>query len=209
MSSSVDFTSPASVATEPQRHPRGLYTLFFTEMWDRFSYYGMRALLVLFMVDAVEHGGLGFDDKTAISVYGLYTAFVYLAALPGGWVADRLLGAQRSVWIGGMIIAAGHFTLAIPAFQTFLLGLMLIVLGTGLLKPNISVMVGQLYPEGGGRRDAGFTIFYMRLGDEARGHAVICYIGCCAGHAFSPMIVSQSSETSSVRGLASGTWAST
>jgi len=174
MPSSADLTAASSNAAEPQRHPRGLYTLFFTEMWERFSYYGMRALLVLFMVDAVEHGGLGFDDKTATSIYGLYTAFVYLAALPGGWVADRLLGAQRSVWIGGIIIAVGHFTLAIPTFQTFFLGLMFIVLGTGLLKPNISAIVGQLYPEGGGRRDAGFTIFYMGINLGAALGPLVC-----------------------------------
>src|SRR5512143_3839022 len=95
------------------RHPRGLYTLFFTEMWERMSYYGMRALLVLFMADAVEKGGLGFTDKSATAIYGLYTAIVYLAALPGGWIGDRLLGAQRSVWCGGILIAAGHFTLVV------------------------------------------------------------------------------------------------
>src|SRR6266446_7951078 len=95
-----------------QTHPRGLYTLFFTEMWERFSYYGMRALLVLFMVDAIGSGGLGLTDEVATSIYGLYTAAVYLAALPGGWLADRLLGAQRSIWYGGIIIAAGHFVLA-------------------------------------------------------------------------------------------------
>lgn len=160
---------------EPEaKHPRGLYTLFFTEMWERFSFYGMRALLVLFMVDAVENGGLGFDDKTATSVYGLYTAFVYLVALPGGWIADRLLGAQRSVWYGGIIIALGHFTLAIPTLQAFFLGLVLVVLGTGLLKPNISAIVGQLYPEGGGRRDAGFTIFYMGINLGAAIGPLIC-----------------------------------
>ncbi|MDA1272897.1 MAG: peptide MFS transporter [Verrucomicrobia bacterium] len=156
------------------KHPRGLYTLFFTEMWERFSYYGMRALLVLFMVDAVESGGLGFDDKTATSIYGLYTAFVYLVALPGGWIADRLLGAQRAVWYGGIIIALGHFTLAIPTLQAFFLGLVLVVLGTGLLKPNISAMVGQLYPEGGARRDAGFTIFYMGINLGAALGPLIC-----------------------------------
>lgn len=156
------------------KHPRGLYTLFFTEMWERFSYYGMRALLVLFMVDAVENGGLGFDDKTATSVYGLYTAFVYLVALPGGWIADRLLGAQRSIWYGGIIIALGHFTLAIPTLEAFFLGLVLVVLGTGLLKPNISAIVGQLYPEGGGRRDAGFTIFYMGINLGAALGPLIC-----------------------------------
>jgi len=153
-------STPAAPLT--RRHPRGLYTLFFTEMWERFSYYGMRALLVLFMVDAVR-GGMGMTDKVATAIYGLYTAAVYLAALPGGWVADRLLGAPRAVWYGGMIIAAGHFTLAIPRTETFYLGLLLVVLGTGLLKPNVSAMVGDLYPEGGARRDAGFSIFYMGI----------------------------------------------
>jgi proton-dependent oligopeptide transporter, POT family len=144
----------------PTGHPRGLYTLFFTEMWERFSYYGMRALLVLFMVDAVS-GGMGMDDKTATAIYGLYTAAVYLMSLPGGWLADRLWGAQRAVWYGGIIIALGHFTLALPLTQTFYLGLVIVVIGSGILKPNMSALVGELYPEGGTRRDAGFTIFYM------------------------------------------------
>lgn len=146
-----------------ERHPRGLYTLFFTEMWERLSYYGMRALLVLFMVAPKEKGGLGIDDKVAAAIYGLYTAGVYLSALPGGWIADRLLGAQRAVWAGGVLITLGHFTMAVPSRQTFFLGLVFIVIGTGLLKPNISALVGTLYPEGGGRRDAGFTIFYMGI----------------------------------------------
>ena len=144
-------------------HPAGLSTLFFTELWERFSYYGMRALLVLFMVDQLDKGGMGLDEETATAIYGLYTAFVYLACLPGGWIADRLLGAQRAIWVGGLIIAAGHFTLAIPSQPTFFLGLVLVVIGTGFLKPNISAVVGQLYPEGGARRDAGFTIFYMGI----------------------------------------------
>ena len=152
-----------TAVSAPVRHPRGLVTLFFTEMWERFSYYGMRGLLVLFMTDAIREGGLGMPDKTATAIYGLYTASVYLASLPGGWVADRLLGAQRSVWWGGIIIAAGHFTLAVPDSRTFFLGLVLIVAGTGLLKPNISAIVGGLYPEGGSRRDAGFSIFYMGI----------------------------------------------
>jgi proton-dependent oligopeptide transporter, POT family len=160
--------------TPPARHPRGLYTLFFTEMWERFSYYGMRALLVLFMVDSIQSGGLGMTEQTATAIYGLYTAGVYLAALPGGWVADRLMGAQRAVWFGGITIAAGHFALAIPALPSFYLGLILIVLGTGLLKPNISAIVGQLYPEGGGRRDAGFTIFYMGINLGAAIGPLIC-----------------------------------
>jgi len=159
-------------------HPSGLSTLFFTELWERFSYYGMRALLLLFMVDAVQNGGMGLDDKTASSIYGLYAAFVYMAALPGGWIADRLMGAQRSVWVGGLIIAAGHFTLAIPATSTFFVGLVLVVIGTGFLKPNISAMVGQLYPEGGARRDAGFTIFYMGINIGAFLGPLICsYLG--------------------------------
>lgn len=159
-------------------HPSGLSSLFFTELWERFSYYGMRALLVLFMVDAVQEGGMGLDDKTASAIYGLYTAFVYLAALPGGWIADRLIGAQRSVWIGGLIIAAGHFTLAVPSNTAFFLGLVLVVIGTGFLKPNISAIVGQLYPEGGARRDAGFTIFYMGINMGAFLGPLVCsYLG--------------------------------
>lgn len=146
-----------------ERHPRGLYTLFFTEMWERLSYYGMRALLILFMVAPATKGGLGLDDKIAGAIYGLYSAGVYLSALPGGWIADRLLGAQRSIWVGGILITIGHFTLAVPWRETFFLGLIFIVVGTGLLKPNISALVGSLYPEGGGRRDAGFTIFYMGI----------------------------------------------
>jgi len=159
---------------QPAPHPRGLYTLFFTEMWERLSYYGMRALLVLFMVDQVQRGGLGLTDKTATAIYGLYTAGVYLAALPGGWIADRLLGAQRAVWIGGIFIAAGHFSLAVPSVATFFLGLVLLVVGTGLLKPNISTLVGSLYPEGGARRDAGFTIYYMGINLGAAIGPLVC-----------------------------------
>lgn len=155
----ADLTHPAE---PPRYHPVGLYTLFFTEMWERLSYYGMRALLVLFMVDSAR-GGMGLSDKTAASIYGLYTSGVYLAALPGGWLADRFLGAQRAVWYGGMIIAAGHFVLAIPRTETFFVGLILVVIGTGMLKPNVSAMVGELYPEGGARRDAGFSVFYMGI----------------------------------------------
>ena len=167
----VDSTlTPHSV----QGQPRGIYTLFFTEMWERLSYYGMRALLVLFMVDQVKKGGMGLTDETATAIYGLYTAGVYLAALPGGWIADRLLGAQRAIWVGGTLIAAGHFCLGIPLVQTFFLGLVLIVLGTGLLKPNISALVGQLYPEGGARRDAGFTIFYMGINLGAALGPLVC-----------------------------------
>ena len=159
---------------ESKGHPRGLYVLFFTEMWERFSYYGMRALLVLYMVAMVEKGGLGLTDKIATAIYGLYVAGVYMAALPGGWIADRLLGARRTVWWGGVIIALGQFILIIPRDETFFLGLIVIALGTGMLKPNISTMVGRLYPEGGGRRDAGFTIFYMGINLGAMIGPLIC-----------------------------------
>jgi POT family proton-dependent oligopeptide transporter len=144
-------------------HPRGLATLFFTEMWERFSYYGMRALLILFMTAAPAVGGLGYDAGTAGSVYGLYTFGVYALALPGGWIADRLIGPRRAVLYGGVLIALGHYCLAVPAMPTFYAGLLLIVFGTGLLKPNISVIVGDLYQKDWARRDAGFSIFYMGI----------------------------------------------
>ena len=145
-------------------HPRALSTLFFTEMWERFTFYGMRALLVLFLVDAIGNGGYGLDDKTATAIYGLYTAAVFMAALPGGWVADRLIGAQRAVMVGGVLMTLGNLMLAIPGpKELFFGGLVVIILGVGLLKPNVSTLVADLYPEGGGRRDAGFTIFYMGI----------------------------------------------
>jgi POT family proton-dependent oligopeptide transporter len=139
-------------------HPRGLSTLFFTEMWERFSYYGMRGFLILYMVKA-----LGFTDPHAGSVYGNYVGSVWLAAIFGGFIADRWLGHYKSVLIGGTIIALGHFTLALRALPFFYAGLSLIVIGTGLLKPNVSTLVGSLYAEGDERRDAGFSIFYMGI----------------------------------------------
>jgi POT family proton-dependent oligopeptide transporter len=153
-------------------HPAGLRTLFFTEMWERFSFYGMRAMLILYMVDASE--GLALDDRTAAAIYGLYIAAVYLSALPGGWIADRLIGAQRAILWGGIIIAAGHFTLAFEGRLPFFLGLLLIVCGTGLLKPNISACVGELYPTGDARRDAGFTFFYMGINIGAFLGPLVC-----------------------------------
>lgn len=145
-------------------HPKGLSTLFFTEMWERFSYYGMRAILLLYMVAGLEEGGMGLDDQSGPAIYGLYTMFVYLMALPGGWLADRFFGLRKSVFIGGCMIALGHFSMAIPLTETFFVGLLLIVLGTGLLKPNISSMVGELYPRTEqARRDAGFSIFYAGI----------------------------------------------
>ncbi len=139
-------------------HPRGLSTLFLTEMWERFSYYGMRGFLILYMVK-----GLGFDDKHAGSVYGNYVGSVWLMAIAGGIVADRWLGQYKSVLYGGIIIALGHFTLAFHPLPFFYAGLTLIVLGTGLLKPNASTLVGALYEPGDQRRDAGFSIFYMGI----------------------------------------------
>ena len=145
-------------------HPRGLSTLFFTEMWERFSYYGMRALLFLYMVTAVSKGGLGYDEKTSAALYGLYTMLVYLMALPGGWLADKLFGLRNAVFYGGCIIALGHGCIALNNVNAFFIGLLLIVIGTGLLKPNISSLVGQLYPgDEGARRDAGFSIFFLGI----------------------------------------------
>jgi proton-dependent oligopeptide transporter, POT family len=145
-------------------HPAGLATLFFTEMWERLSFYGMRAFLILFLVGEVAHGGLGLDDRTAAAIYGLYVGGTYLTCLPGGWIGDRLLGAQRAVLIGGIVIALGHLLLGVaPSTPVFFLGLLVIVLGTGLLKPNASAVVAQLYPQGGARRDAGFTIYYIGI----------------------------------------------
>jgi len=176
-------------------HPKGLATLFFTEMWERFSYYGMRALLILFMTTPVISGGLEFDDKTAGAIYGLYTMGVYLFALPGGWLADHLLGLKKSVWYGGIVITIGHFTMAIPGVialfvgadtdgvtsldtYSFFLGLVFIVIGTGMLKPNVSSIVGELY--GGSndmdsaKRDAGFSLFYMGINIGALIAPIVC-----------------------------------
>jgi proton-dependent oligopeptide transporter, POT family len=147
--------------------PRGLATLFMTEMWERFTYYGMRAILILFMAGAVAEGGLGIDDKTASAVYGLYIAATYLLAPMGGWIADRLIGQQRAVIWGGVLIMLGNGSLAAGNPRLFFIGLLVIVLGVGLLKPNISAIVAQLYPEGGSRRDAGFSIFYMGINSGA------------------------------------------
>jgi POT family proton-dependent oligopeptide transporter len=172
----------SSVAVQHDRaffgHPRGLSTLFFTEMWERFSYYGMRALLILFMTASAADGGLGFDTAVAGAIYGLYTSMVYMMTLPGGWVADRLIGQRRAVLYGGILIAAGHFSMAFPTLTTFYLGLCLIVVGTGLLKGNVSVIVGQLYARDDIRRDAGFSIFYMGINLGAFIAPLVCgYLG--------------------------------
>lgn len=144
-------------------HPRGLKTLFFAELWERFSYYGMRALLTLFMVAPIANGGLEFSTAEAARIYGNYTMAVYMLSIPGGYLADNLLGAKRAVLWGGSIIALGHFTLAVPAEWTFYAGLILVALGTGLLKPSISSLVGALYAKDDTRRDAGFSLFYMGI----------------------------------------------
>jgi POT family proton-dependent oligopeptide transporter len=151
-------------------------------MWERFSYYGLRPLLVLFMSAALMQGGFGFDRAQASAIVGIYGASVYLASLPGGWIADRLLGLRRAILYGAICISAGHISIGLSAFAggklTFFLGLILIVCGTGLLKPNISAIVGDLYPEGGARRDAGFSIFYMGINVGAfAGQLVTGFLG--------------------------------
>ena len=174
------MSNPAAPQTSEQcwmGHPRGLMTLFFTELWERFSYYGMRGILVLFLVDAVR-GGFGLNTATAAAIYGLYTSMVYLVALPGGWIADNLTGQRNAIFAGGVVIACGHFSMAIPTDYTFYQGLILIIIGTGLLKPNVSAIVGGLYPEGGARRDAGFSIFYMGINIGALFGPLLCgYLG--------------------------------
>lgn len=169
-------SSTPSVSTDQgwAGHPRGLSTLFFTEMWERFSYYGMRALLVMFMTLAVADGGLGFSTEKAASIYGTYTMSVYLLCILGGFMADNFVGARKAVWWGGIIIALGHFCMALPTTGTFFLGLCLIATGTGLLKPNISTMVGSLYHPEDARRDAGFSIFYMGINLGAFASAIVC-----------------------------------
>ncbi len=144
-------------------HPRGLGPLFFTELWERFSFYGMRSILILYMHTPAAEGGLGFSVKDAAGIYGTYTMSVYLTAVPGGLIADYLTGAKLAVFLGGVIIAAGHFSMVFHSMTTFYLGLILISLGTGLLKPNISTMVGGLYRQNDPRRDSGFSIFYMGI----------------------------------------------
>ena len=146
-------------------HPVGLYVLFFTEMWERFSYYGMRAILVLYLVAQTqsENSGLGWTNGEALSLYGWYTMLVYVASIPGGWVADKFLGQKKSVLYGGILLVAGHSILAIEEMWAFYSGLGLIIAGVGLLKPNISTMVGGLYKQGDIRRDKGFTIFYIGI----------------------------------------------
>ena len=161
-------------------HPIGLRTLFLTEMWERMSYYGMRALLVLYMTGALTgfNPGLGWSSLEAQAIYGIYVGMVYFMVIPGGWLADNLLGHQKAVLYGAIIIALGHFTLALPMEQTFFLGLIFVVLGTGLLKGNISTIVGKLYREDDDRRESGYTIFYMAINiGSTLGFLVCSYLG--------------------------------
>ena len=175
---SLQLHPPATEVTGIGGHPAGLTTLFLTEMWERFSYYGMRALLVLYMVEPAAGGGLGFEVSKATRIYGMYTGAVYFTNIFGGLLADSLLGARLAVLIGGIIIACGHFSMALQALPSFYAGLFLIVIGTGLLKPNISVMVGKLYREDDPRRDSGFSIFYMGINLGAMVAPLVCgYIG--------------------------------
>jgi len=161
-------------------HPKGLYILFFTELWERFSYYGMRAILVLFLISTVDGGnpGYGWDEGDALALYGWYTMLVYVMSIPGGWIADKVWGQKRTVLIGGLLLCAGHGILALENIYAFYTGLALIVLGVGGLKPNISTMVGGLYPPGDDRRDKGFTIFYIGINVGAFLSALIVgYVG--------------------------------
>ena len=162
-------------------HPKGMVTLFFTEMWERMSFYGMRALLVLYMTAAVDstfNPGMGLSSEAAQAIYGIYVGMVYFMVIPGGWLADNILGHQKAVLIGAIIIAMGHITLAIPLSETFFLGLALVVIGTGLLKGNISTIVGKLYKEGDTRIQAGYTIFYMSINiGSALGFLVVAWLG--------------------------------
>ena len=159
-------------------HPRGLAVLFFTEMWERFSYYGMRGLLVLYLVADVADGGFGWSQVEALSLYGTYTMMVYLMSIPGGILADKFLGQKKAVMVGGALLVLGHGIMAIPGQTMFYTALVLIVLGVGALKANISTMVGQLYKKGDVRRDKGFTIFYMGINlGSALSSLLVGYIG--------------------------------
>jgi len=161
-------------------HPVGLFILFFTEMWERFSYYGMRAILVLYLVQATtdSNPGLGWTNGEALALYGWYTMLVYVASIPGGWIADKFLGQKKSVLYGGILLVAGHSILAIEEYWAFYTGLGLIVAGVGMLKPNISTMVGGLYKQGDIRRDKGFTIFYIGINVGAfLSSLIVGYVG--------------------------------
>ncbi len=180
MSSQKITTGPAEAVAEMTDrsgwggHPRGLSTLFFTEMWERFSFAGLKAMMVLFLVMPIASGGMGLDTKSATAIYGTYTMAAFLLCLPGGIIADRFMGAKNAVLFGGLIIAIGHFTMVLDSSTTFYIGLVLAAIGTGMLKPNVSTMVGGLYTTDDTRRDSGFSLFYM---------------GINIGYVISPLIV--------------------
>jgi len=168
MNQSADAAAaPRAPARTLLGQPLGLATLFLTEVWERFTYYGIQSLLILFMVAPAAEGGLGLDDRSSASIYGLYVASTYLLGLLGGWIADRLIGAQRAVLAGAILIALGNTLLALGSTAVFFVGLLVIAMGVGMLKPNVSALVAALYPEGGARRDAGFSIFYMGINTGA------------------------------------------
>ncbi len=173
--SSASTTEPTDTAVVvKQGHPKGLYLLFTTEMWERMSYYGMRALLVLYMTGAANHGGFGWTRSDALRVYGTYTALVYLTPLAGGYIADRYLGQRRAVVLGGFLMMIGHFLMAVPGVVAFFAALTFLIVGNGFFKPNISTMVGGLYPPGDARRDGAFTIFYMGINLGAFLSPLVC-----------------------------------
>jgi POT family proton-dependent oligopeptide transporter len=173
MSATVNDLNPKA-GREFFGHPKGLSTLFMTEMWERLSYYGMRAILLLYMTAELQKGGLGWDVRSAAAIYGLYTSSVWFLPLIGGWIADRYIGAKRATLIGGIIITAGHFLLAFPPIPFFYAGLIFVSVGTGFLKSNISKMVGDLYEKEDERRDAGFSIFYMGINTGALLAPFVC-----------------------------------
>ncbi|WP_017756695.1 peptide MFS transporter [Calidifontibacillus oryziterrae] len=163
-----EFNRQKIVESVPQKgffgHPKGLFTLFFTEFWERFSYYGMRAILVFYLYYEVSNGGLGLDETTALAIMSIYGSLVYMSGIIGGWLADRIFGTSKAVFYGGILIMFGHIALSIPGnVAMFFISMVLIILGTGLLKPNVSSVVGEMYAEDDNRRDAGFSIFYMGI----------------------------------------------
>lgn len=167
-------TLAASATASESGHPRGLFLLFFTEMWERFSFYGMRALLVLYLVAAADKGGFAWSQTAALKLYGWYIGLAYLTPMFGGYLADRYIGQRRSILIGGSLMVAGQLTLAMPGLTAFYLGLSLLIIGNGFFKPNISTMVGKLYKDGDARRDGGFTIFYMGINIGALLAPIVC-----------------------------------
>src|SRR5690606_28774141 len=161
-------------------HPAALFVLFFTEMWERFSYYGMRALLTVFLVSTIAEGGWGWTSEEALKLYGLYTSLVYATPLLGGLIADKYLGYKRAILIGALVMTLGHASMALEGINQyfFYIGLAFMILGNGMFKPNISSMVGQLYPNNSPKKDAGYTIFYMGINAGAFLGSLLCgYLG--------------------------------